>query len=167
MQALVLAKHCRIKRARGLIYFAASDGQLTGIPHVSDRTVRRLLNRKGYLFLQARKKGLMSETEKAKRVEFARIDASNIIHRLVWTDNLAFYLDGVSFVYKTNPMDQARAPKGSCGEKKSEGLKQGCFFFFFFFFFHTSHIATLRKTLNVVSVYKTLKYTLFTFVSYY
>ena len=33
----------------------------TGIRHVSDRTARRLLNRKGYFFLQARKKGLMPE----------------------------------------------------------------------------------------------------------
>ena len=29
----------------------------TGIRHVTDRTVRRLLNRNGYFFLQARKKG--------------------------------------------------------------------------------------------------------------
>ena len=97
----------------------------TGIRHVSDRTVRRLLNRKGYFFLQARKKGLMSETDKAKRVEFARKMQANY-PPTVWTDNLAFYLDGVSFVYKTNPMDQARAPKGRVWRKKSEGLKQGC-----------------------------------------
>ena len=35
-------------------------------------------------------------------------------------------MDGVSFVYKTNPMDQARAPKGRVWRKKSEGLTQGC-----------------------------------------
>jgi hypothetical protein len=44
----------------------------TGIRHVTDRTVRRLLNRNGYFFLQARKKGLMSPTDKDQRVEFAR-----------------------------------------------------------------------------------------------
>ena len=44
----------------------------TGIRHVTDRTVRRLLNRNGYFFLQARKKGLMSQSDKEKRVEFAR-----------------------------------------------------------------------------------------------
>ena len=44
----------------------------------------------------------------------------------VWTDNLAFYLGGVSFVYKTNLTDQARAPKGRVWRKKSEDLKQGC-----------------------------------------
>ena len=44
----------------------------------------------------------------------------------VWTDSVAFYLDGVSFVYKTNPLDQARAPKGRVWRKRSEGLTQGC-----------------------------------------
>ena len=44
----------------------------TGIHHVTDQTVRRLLNRNGYFFLQARKKGLMSQTDKDRRVEFAR-----------------------------------------------------------------------------------------------
>jgi len=36
----------------------------TGIRRVTDRTVKRLLNRNGYFFLQARKKGLMSQTDK-------------------------------------------------------------------------------------------------------
>jgi len=44
----------------------------------------------------------------------------------VWTETIAFYLDGVSFVNKTNPMDQVRAPKGIVWRKKSEGLEQGC-----------------------------------------
>ena len=44
----------------------------------------------------------------------------------VWTDSIAFYPDGVSFVHKTNPMDQARAPNGRVWRKKSEGLAQGC-----------------------------------------
>ena len=43
----------------------------------------------------------------------------------VWKDSVAFYLDGVSFVYKTNPMDQARAPKEGCGEKNSKVLHRG------------------------------------------
>ena len=97
----------------------------TGIHHVTDRTVRRLLKRNGYFFLQARKKGLMSQKDKDQRVEFARkIQAE--YSPSVWTDSVAFYLDGVSFVYKTNPLDQARAPKGRVWRKRSEGLTQGC-----------------------------------------
>ena len=85
------------------------------IGHVSARTVRRLL----------RKKGLMSQSDKDTRVTFARrMQADYPLN--VWKDSIAFYLDGVLFVYKTNPMDQARAPKGRVWRKKSEGLTQGC-----------------------------------------
>jgi len=28
-----------------------------------------------------------------------------------WTKDVAFYLDGVSFVYKTNPLSKATEPK--------------------------------------------------------
>ena len=97
----------------------------TGIRHVTDRTVRRLLNRNGYFFLQARKKGLMSLTDKDRRVEFAR-KMQGEYSPSVWRDYVVFHLDGVSFVYKTNPLDQARAPKGRVWRKRSEGLTQGC-----------------------------------------
>ena len=63
----------------------------TGIHHVTDRTVRRLLNGNGYFFLQARKKGLMSQSDKERRVEFARQMQSNY-PQSVWTDTIAFYL---------------------------------------------------------------------------
>ena len=92
------------------------------ISHVTDQTVRRLLNRNGYFFLQGRKKGLMSQTDKDRRVGICPKEYSPS----VWTDSVAFYLDGVSFVYKTNPLDQARAPKGRVSRKRSEGLTQGC-----------------------------------------
>ena len=41
----------------------------------------------------------------------------------LWTSKGCFYLDGVSFVHKTNPLDQAR---GRIYRKKSEGLDQFC-----------------------------------------
>jgi len=97
----------------------------TGIRHDTDRTDRRLLNRNGYFFLQVRKKGLMSQTDKDQRVEFARKMQAEY-SPTVWTDSVAFYLDGVSFIYKTNPLDQARAPKGRVWRKKSQGLTRGC-----------------------------------------
>jgi hypothetical protein len=43
-----------------------------------------------------------------------------------WTHDVAFYLDGVSFVYKTNPAEQARAPGSRIWRKRSHGLKRGC-----------------------------------------
>ena len=62
----------------------------TGIHHVSDRTARRLLNRNGYFFLQARKKGPMSQSDKDMRVTFARRMQADYPMN-VWTDSIAFY----------------------------------------------------------------------------
>ena len=71
------------------------------------------------------KKGLMGQADKEKRAAFAQTMRENYPPN-VWTHSTAFYLDGVSFVYKTNPMDQARAPKGRVWRRKSEGLTRGC-----------------------------------------
>ena len=43
----------------------------------------------------------------------------------VWKDDVAFYLDCVSFWYKRNPADQASAPHGRIWRKKCEGLMRG------------------------------------------
>ena len=92
---------------------------------ISNRTVRRQLNRNGYEYLQARKKGLLTEKDIAKRLEFAK-DVEKTKDPDFWTNEIAFYLDGVSFYYKRNPAGQARAPKGRVWRKISEGLAQGC-----------------------------------------
>ena len=92
---------------------------------VSNRTVRRFLHSKGYHYLQARKEGLMSEDDMHKRVAFAK-DMQKMYRPNVWKTSVAFYLDGVSFYHKRNPVDQARAPKGRVWRKTNVGLKQGC-----------------------------------------
>ena len=92
---------------------------------ISDHTIRRLLNRNGYYYLQARKKGLMSASDRMKQVAFARCIINNY-PPYVRTNKIASYLDGVPFVYKSNPMDQARAPHSRIWRKTSKGLKQGC-----------------------------------------
>ena len=43
----------------------------------------------------------------------------------VWSKQIAFYLDGVGFVYKRNPMDQALAPRGRVWRKKVKDFHQG------------------------------------------
>ena len=43
----------------------------------------------------------------------------------VWTKDVAFDLDGVSFTYKKNPKDQAVAPTGRVWRKANEGLIAG------------------------------------------
>ena len=91
---------------------------------VSDRTVRRFLNSKGYYYLQARKKGLMSKADKIKRVEFCKMIKKNYSKNF-WRHGIAFYLDGASFPHKYNPASTAKAPKGRVWRKANEDLKQG------------------------------------------
>ena len=92
---------------------------------VSLRTVRRFINSKGFWYLQARKKGLLTDNDRKNRVAFA-IKMRQEHGPEYWTDEVEFYLDGVSFAYKINPLDQARAPSGRIYRKKSEGLNQYC-----------------------------------------
>ena len=44
----------------------------------------------------------------------------------MWKDNVAFYLDCVSFWYKRNPADQASAPHDCIWRKKCEDVMRGC-----------------------------------------
>lgn len=90
----------------------------------SVRTISNAIGRHGYECLQARKKGLLTPDDLKKRVKFAR----KMIRRPAdfWCTDVAFYLDGVSFVYKTNPQDQGRAPKSRIYRKRSEGLSRSC-----------------------------------------
>ena len=62
---------------------------LTG--YASRRTVSRYLNKSGYRFLQARKKGLLDEGDKQKRLKYARKMAA------VLKRNPDFYKEHVSF----------------------------------------------------------------------
>ena len=44
----------------------------------------------------------------------------------LWLSGLCFYLDAKHFTHKTNPMDQAKAPKTLVWTKKNEDLSKGC-----------------------------------------
>lgn len=128
-----LSERERRNLKRALLYLREVEGNFSikrlmhqaGIHHVSESTVSRFLHSEGYFYLQARKKGLISEDDIRLRLAFAK----RILKekpRDFWTRRIAFYLDGTSFAYKRNPMDQARAPKGRIWRKKSEGLTRGC-----------------------------------------
>ena len=88
------------------------------------RTFSRRLNEKGYYFLQSRKKGLLTEKDKKARLAYARrmkrLQAEDCEY---WKNSVAFYLDGVSFIHKFNPMSAATAPKAKVWRKKGEGLE--------------------------------------------
>ena len=53
----------------------------------------------------------MSEKDRKKSVKFGKTMMRDYDDN-VWTDQVAFYFDGVNFTYKRNPKDQALAPRG-------------------------------------------------------
>ena len=91
----------------------------------SCKTVRRLLYKHGYKYTQARRKGILTVADHERRLKFARKIKSEYTSSL-WTDQVAFYLDGVSFVHKYKPADQARSTQGRIWPKPEEGLSIGC-----------------------------------------
>ena len=90
----------------------------------SRRTVSRILNEHGYGFLQRRKKGILSERDKKIRRKFGRkIQQAMRTNENFWTNEVAFFLDGVSFVHKYNPMRTARTTGNArVWRKAGEGL---------------------------------------------
>jgi len=92
---------------------------------VSIWTFRRFLNSKGYFFYNARQKGIMSRDDRRNRVRYCQ-RIRREYPRTVWTEDIGFYLDGVNFVYKTNPNDNSFSPKKRVWRKKNEGLRHGC-----------------------------------------
>lgn len=92
---------------------------------VSCKTVRRLLHRHGYKYIQARRKGILTVADHERRLKFARGITREYTSSL-WTEQVAFYLDGVSFIHKYKPADQARSTQGRIWRKPEEGLSIGC-----------------------------------------
>lgn len=92
---------------------------------ISGSAFRKFLNSQGYHFMNARQKGILSSDDRRRRVLFAK-ETRRKHPKDIWSRGIGFYLDGVSFVHKTKPKDQAFAPKKRVWRKKSEGLKQGC-----------------------------------------
>ena len=92
---------------------------------VSQRTVSRFLNKCGYRYLQARKKGLLLASDLKKRLRFAR-DLKQEKSSSFWTNEIAFYFDATGFEFKRHPKLQAQTLRGRLWRKKNEGLHFGC-----------------------------------------
>ena len=96
-----------------------------GIPAtVSVWTIRTVLNRHGYRYLQSRKKGMLTRKDAYKRLKFTQ--RMKRLSPYFWKRYISSYFDGKSFVYKTNPYDQASAVKSRAWRKRSEGLALHC-----------------------------------------
>ena len=84
----------------------------------------------GFQFLPARKKGVLTSRDRQKRKAFAK-ECNKILSAKpnLFSRDIAFYLDGVSFVHKTQPLSDALAPKGRVWRKRTGGLQvtaKGC-----------------------------------------
>jgi len=100
--------------------------EMTETFHVSESTIARVLHEQGYRYRNCRKKGLLNEKDHQCRLAFARKMIKENDHTEFWTDNVAFYFDGVSFTYKKNPKAQAIAPTGRVWRKRNEGMSPEC-----------------------------------------
>ena len=93
-------------------------GREAVMTHVSRRTLIRALNEANYYRLTAIRKGALSVEDRKKRVKFAR-DALNRYDTRFWSDKVLLYLDGVSFVYKSNPYKEAVSAQGKVYRRKT------------------------------------------------
>lgn len=104
-------------------YFSARKIQEeANLPQVSLKTIRRVLHKHGYRYLQSRKKGLMYPRDKLRRVAFAR--KGKEFEKTFWEQGVSFYFDGVGFAHKVNPCSEARAAASMAWRKPSEGLER-------------------------------------------
>ena len=85
------------------------------------RTFCREIQRLGYSFRTSRRKGILTEKDLKLRSAFAKSKIKDCSPDY-WSKDVAFYLDGVSFVFKNNPMSDAVKPKTRVCRKKGEGL---------------------------------------------
>ena len=92
---------------------------------VSNRATSHFLQSQGFPFLQSRKKGLLKKQDLTKRIQFCR--AMKRAYPVdVWTGQVPFYLDGVSFAYKTNLQAEAKCPRARIWRQHGERLSFGC-----------------------------------------
>ena len=84
-----------------------------------------MLNKYGYYYRQARRKGLLTENNLKLRMKFAK-DIKKYYDNGLWSCGICFYLNAKHFIHKTKPMDQAKAPKRLVWRKKNEGLVKSC-----------------------------------------
>lgn len=96
----------------------------SGVSHLSPRTVRRVLNQQGYRFRQCRKKGLLTQEDLKLRLKFAK--KCKTLPPTFWKEGICFYLDGVSFVHKTQPYESARTDRTRTWMRKGDSLKRHC-----------------------------------------
>ena len=91
-----------------------------GIPATTSMwTIRRVLNRHGYRYLQSRRKDILTRKNAYKRLEFAR--RMKRLSSSFWKHCISFYFDGKSFVHETILMTKSEQGNHSHGEQGMKG----------------------------------------------
>ena len=103
-QAEILRNDYGYFTSKRLKVFAGID------PSISVEAVRRVLRAAKFKYCHSRKKGVMSRKDLQMRLAFAKVVRARL-SPTIWTEGIAFYLDGVGFTHKYNPHDQALAPR--------------------------------------------------------
>ena len=76
------------------------------------RTFSPFLNEKGHRHLIARRKGILAEKDRRIRLQYARKMKRELSRNPdFFKHDITFYLDGVSFVHKHNPLQAAAGTK--------------------------------------------------------
>ena len=96
-----------------------------GIPATTSTwTIRRVLNRHGYRYLQSRRKAMLTRKDAYKGLKFAR--RMKRLSPSFWKRCISFYFDGTSFVHKTNSYDEAQAVKSLPWRTRNDRLALYC-----------------------------------------
>ena len=94
---------------------------------MSNSTFRRALKSLGYQWRNTRRKGKLLKKDLVKRVEFCnKMNRLKINTQEFWCNNIALYVDGVGFEYKSNPYEHAKELGSREWRMKSEGLDFNC-----------------------------------------
>lgn len=80
--------------------------------------------RKKYGYFQCRKKGLLWPEYLTARLQFA--NQFKKLSTNFWAKGISFYLDGTSWVHKSNPASHAKTFCMRTWRRRSEGLKPAC-----------------------------------------
>ena len=115
-----------LRRTEQGVFTSIHIQEQSGTLNVSNRTVRRHLNRQGYGYRQCRKKGQLTDRDLARRLAYAKSIKKRNLGVDFWTSGIGFYVDGVSFVHKTNPCAYAKTARTRSWRKSTEGLTQHC-----------------------------------------
>ena len=116
----------RLRHTEQGVFTSIHIQELSGTSRVCNRTVRRHLNRDGYGYRQCRKKGQLTESDCKKRLKYAENIKKQELPKEFWTTGIGFYVDGTSFVHKTNPCQHAKSARTRTWRKSNEGLSLHC-----------------------------------------